>query len=439
MELLPAQIIRMKRDGHEIPPAVLRELILGYSNDKITEYQMSAFLMAVYFKGMSEPETIAFVHAIMDSGKILLWKDHPRFLVDKHSTGGIGDKTSLIIGPIVAATGLSVPMMAGRGLGHTGGTLDKLESIPGFSVNLSIRKFEEQVVDLGLAFIGQTNEICPADKKLYALRDVTGTVESIPLVCGSILSKKLAEGIEGLVLDVKFGSGAFFKSFESASNLAASLKKVGEGFGPKISVFLTNMDQPLGKYAGNSLEIHECNEILEGKKALNKNGEDLYQDTRELSVKLASEMLFMSGKYETLAQAEEKVLEALVSGKALAKWKQVILRQGGFLTNLPVAKHSFVVRSKSSGFVSSFETENIGYLNIQLGAGRVQIEDALDLSSGIEFHAKVGHAIQVGDPLVTLHGSKLSILSDLEPEISSLIKISPKPLNAQPLIRSILR
>ncbi len=439
MELLPAQIIRMKRDGQEIPAPVLRELILKYSDNKIADYQMAAFLMAVYFKGMTEQETIAFVHATMDSGHILLWKDHPRFLVDKHSTGGIGDKTSMILGPIVAAAGLSVPMMAGRGLGHTGGTLDKLESIPGFSVNLSLRKFEEQVVDLGLAFIGQTNEICPADKKLYALRDVTGTVESLPLVCGSILSKKLAEGVEGLVLDVKFGSGAFFKSLESATRLAETLKKVGEGFGPKISVFLTSMDQPLGRFAGNSLEIFECNEILAGKTCLNKNAEDLYQDTRELSLKLASEMLFMSGHFESLLLAEEKSREILTSGKAMEKWKQVCLRQGGFMANLPVAKHSHVIRAEKAGFISGFETEKIGYLNIQLGAGRVRLEDALDLSAGLEFHGKVGHPVAAGDAILTLHGANHTALIDLEAEARAMVQVSTKPVTAHPLIRSILR
>lgn len=439
MDLLPAEIIRQKRDGKEIPTQVLRDFILGFAGDLITDYQMAAFMMAVYFRGMSDRETKDLVQAIIDSGHHLLWSGHPRFLVDKHSTGGIGDKTSMIVGPLVAAAGLSVPMMAGRGLGHTGGTLDKLESIPGFSVNLSLKKFEEQVLDLGLAFIGQSHELCPADKKLYALRDVTGTVESLPLVCGSILSKKLAEGIQGLVLDVKFGSGAFFKSYDSALELGKALKKVGEGFGPKITVCLSNMDQPLGRFAGNSLEIFECLEILSGKSAVNSQGVDLYQDTRDLSIHLAAEMLLTSGKYKSQAEAAKRASEILSSGQALEKWKQVCLRQGGFLNNLPKAEFQHPVVSTASGFISRFNTEKIGYLNIKLGAGRTRLEDSLDLSSGIEFHLKVGHAVKTGDPLVTLHGSDLAKLKSLEDEVRSLISISPSAVPQPDLIRSILR
>lgn len=439
MDLLPAEIIRQKRDGKEIPTEVLRNFVLGFSNNKIADYQMAAFMMAVYFKGMSAQETKDLVQSIIDSGHQLLWKDHPRFLVDKHSTGGIGDKTSMILGPIVAACGLSVPMMAGRGLGHTGGTLDKLESIPGFGVGLSLKKFEEQVLDLGLAFVGQSQELCPADKKLYALRDVTGTVESLPLVCGSILSKKLAEGIQGLVLDVKFGSGAFFKSYESALELGKALKKVGEGFGPKISVCLSSMDQPLGRYAGNSLEIFECSEILAGKTALNSEGIDLYQDTRNLSIKLAAEMLFTSGHYSDITIAEKKASDVLASGQALEKWKKVCLRQGGFLENLPKAKHQLKVIAQSSGAVSGFNTEKLGYINIKLGAGRTKLEDELDLSAGLEFHLKVGHKVKAGDTLVTLHGSEPARLKALEDEVRSLISISSSPVAPPDLIRSILR
>lgn len=439
MSLLPAQLIRLKRDGHEIPTETLREFVLGYTAGKITEYQMAAFLMAVFFRGMTPKEMNGYVQSIMDSGKQLKWEGHPRFLVDKHSTGGIGDKTSMILGPIVAAAGLSVPMMAGRGLGHTGGTLDKLESIPGFSVDLTIREFEEQVLDLGLAFIGQTPEICPADKKLYALRDVTGTVESTPLVCGSILSKKLAEGIRGLVLDVKFGDGAFFKDFSAAEHLAKSLKSIGENFGTKVSVFLTSMEQPLGRYAGNSLEIFECLEILSGNTSA-PQGIDLYTDTRELSLQLAAEMLFLSGKYTSLATAYGKAKEILESGKALQKWKEVCLRQGAFLEKLPIARHSFVIPARETGFVSRFETEKIGYLNIKLGAGRIRLEDQLDPTAGIEFHAKVGHPIRKGEPLITLHGSDMSLLKSHADEAQELVQLTSNA-DAPPasLIRSILR
>lgn len=439
MEFLPAQIIRQKRDGQEISPPVLRKLILDFSQDKLDSYQMSAFLMATYFQGMTDQETRVLTQAIIDSGKSLKWDPTLGACVDKHSTGGIGDKTSLIVGPLVAAAGLRVPMMAGRGLGHTGGTVDKLESIPGFQTQLTTEKFQTLVNKVGVAIIGQSEEMCPADKRLYALRDVTGTVESIPLICGSILSKKLSEGVTGLVLDVKYGSGAFFKSPESARELAQALKRVGEGFGPKISTFVTNMDQPLGRFAGNALEIQECVEILQNKTCLQANGLDLYSDTRDLSIALAAEMLMLGGLFKDLDAAVSRCVELLVSGQAFQKWTQLCEAQGGHFLKLPKAEFSLTAKASATGFIHSFKTEDLGYLNIQLGAGRRKLSDQIEFTSGLEFHVKTGQPIRSGDPLVTLHGRSKSTLEELLPSCQSLIEISDKPPEARPLIHSIFR
>lgn len=444
MEFLPAQIIRQKRDGHEIPPAVLRKLILDFAQDKLDSYQMSAFLMATYFQGMTDQETRVLTQSIIDSGKSLKWDTSQGgrtqgACVDKHSTGGIGDKTSLIVGPIVAAAGLRVPMMAGRGLGHTGGTVDKLESIPGFKTQLTTEKFQNLVNQIGIAIVGQSEEMCPADKRLYALRDVTGTVESIPLICGSILSKKLSEGVSGLVLDVKYGSGAFFKSPEAASDLARALKRVGEGFGPKISTFVTNMDQPLGRFAGNALEIQECVEILQNKTCVQANGFDLYSDTRDLSIALAAEMLMLGGLFADLDSAVSLCVEILSSGKAFQKWTQLCTAQGGDFLKLPKALHSRTAKAPKSGYIHSFKTEDFGYLNIQLGAGRRKLTDAIEFTSGLEFHVKKGHPIQAGEPMVTVHGPALKTLEEVLPSCLNLIEISEHPPEASPLIHSIFR
>ena len=262
--MLPAEFIKKKRGGAELSQSEIKEFINEYMLGQVTDYQMSAFLMSVYFRGMSKKEIWALTKSMMETGSELAWGSQG-FRVDKHSTGGVGDKTSLVIGPIVAAAGLQVPMISGRGLGHTGGTLDKLESIPGFNVFLDLDAFKRQVVEHGLCFIGQTQEICPADKRMYALRDVTGTVECVPLICASIMSKKLAEGIDGLVLDVKSGSGAFMKSQKEAENLAKNLIEVGKSAKKKIVALVTDMSQPLGRAIGNALEVQECLDVLENK------------------------------------------------------------------------------------------------------------------------------------------------------------------------------
>jgi len=292
---LPAEIIKAKRNGEVLSAEDINEFIQGYAQGAIPDYQMSALLMAIFFRSMNKEETLALTKAMLYSGETVDFSSVPGFKIDKHSTGGVGDKTSLILGPIVAAAGVPVPMISGRGLGHTGGTLDKLESIPGFNTQKSLEEFVQLVRENLICFIGQTKEICPADKKIYALRDVTATVESLPLICASIMSKKLAEGIDGLVLDVKHGSGAFMKTLENAEELAVNLMTIARGYGKKVSALLTNMDQPLGRYAGNSLEVEECVAIMKNESFIGPAGYDLYEDTRELSLRLSSQMLFLAG------------------------------------------------------------------------------------------------------------------------------------------------
>ncbi|PWU21040.1 MAG: thymidine phosphorylase [Bdellovibrio sp.] len=438
MNLLPTQIIRLKRDGKVLPAPVLRQWIQEYGKGHIPDYQMSAFLMAVCLRGFSSEELHASVEAMIESGVTLHWPKHPRFLVDKHSTGGIGDKTSLILGPIVAAAGLSVPMMSGRGLGHTGGTLDKLESIPGFQTRLELPSFQEQVEKLNIAFIGQTEEICPADRKLYSLRDVTGTVESMNLISGSIMSKKIAEGIQGLVLDVKFGTGAFFKTLEESAELARQLMAIGHQFGKKVVALVTDMNQPLGRFAGNALEVHECIDILTGQVHRNSHQEDSYADTRELSIQLAAQMMNLSGRWGNLAAAEQEARHVLNSGQAYNKFVEICRAQGGDLTRLPRPRHSRIVPVTVDGFITGFDLEAIGYLNVQLGAGRVQLTDVIDPTAGIEFHHKLGHAVRRGEPLMTLYAADEKRLHQVAEKVGACVSYGQQAPPKFSLIRKVM-
>lgn len=436
--LLPAELIRKKRNGHELTSLEIESWIQHYTDGTIPDYQMAAFLMAVYFRGMTTQETSALVKAMMSSGQVLTWQGHANFRVDKHSTGGIGDKTSLILAPLVAAAGLSVPMMSGRGLGHTGGTLDKLESVPGFSTQISLVDFDHLVRNENLAMIGQTPAICPADKKMYALRDVTGTVESLPLVCASIMSKKLAEGIDGLVLDVKFGSGAFFKEQEKARELAKALKGIGLQFGKKVTALLTNMNQPLGAFAGNALEMFECAEILKGKTRLNDSGLDLYEDTRQLSLELAAQMLVLSGQFGAMDDCRRKVESLLSSGAGYVYFEKMLSNQGGRFAELPQPKHHRILRSDREGYVTAFNSEKIGYLNVALGAGRAKVEDLIEPTAGMEFHAKIGHKVKIGSPLVTLYGLNPDKFAAIEADVLGCITVSPQFVAPAPLIVATL-
>ena len=350
-------VIRKKRDGIELSQAEIEGFVNAYTNAEIPDYQVSAWLMAVVLRGMTRPETAALPDAMLHSGDVLDLSSLPAKKVDKHSTGGVGDKTSLVLAPLAAAAGVSVPMISGRGLGHTGGTLDKLEAIPGFNVNLSLAEFRHVLETCGCAMIGQTAEIAPADRKLYALRDVTGTVESPYLICASIMSKKLAEGIDALVLDVKTGSGAFMKSEKDAAFLAGLMVETGERMGKQVVALITDMDQPLGNMIGNALEVVEVVEVLRG------GGPE---DLRELCLELAGWMLHLGGASKTVAEGKAQSSRLISSGKALEKFRQMVKLQGGDsrviddAKRLPQAQHTMPVTSAKAGYVGSIQCEQVG-------------------------------------------------------------------------------
>ncbi len=395
-------IIRKKRDGMELSRAEIEYLVNAYTDHKIPDYQVSAWLMAVILRGLSRDETSALTDAMLHSGDVLDLSEFPAKKVDKHSTGGVGDKTSLVLAPLVAAGGLIVPMISGRGLGHTGGTLDKLESIPGFNVNLSVPEFRSVLQKCGCCMIGQTAEIAPADRKLYALRDVTGTVESPYLICASIMSKKLAEGIDALVLDVKTGSGAFMKKEEDAEFLAALMVETGERMGKEVVALITNMDQPLGLHVGNSLEVVEVIDILRGQGP---------EDLRELCLELAARMFQMGEVADTAVQGKRLAEELISSGKALARFRQMVELQGGDTSTiddpsrLPRARTVQDVRSTKTGYVSSIDCEAIGTACVVLGGGRENKEDSVDPAVGFVLHRKLGDAVAAGEPLLTVHSN----------------------------------
>ncbi len=401
--MIATEIITSKRNGGELSLEQIQFFINGYTSDKIPDYQMSALLMAIFINGMSEQETIDLTLTMLNSG-VKIQFDSSLFPVDKHSTGGVGDKTSLILAPIVAACGVPVPMMSGRGLGHTGGTLDKLEAIPGFNVSLTLDVFKNQVEKLGLSFIGQTTHICPADKKIYALRDVTATVESLPLICASIMSKKIAEGIRGLILDVKTGSGAFMKTIEQSQSLAKNLIKIGKAHGIQTQALITDMNQPLGRFAGNALEIQECLSILKRSSFSHYKYTD-FSDTENLSVELSAAMISLGLKI-SLDEARARALHALNSGLAFEKFAEACHRQGGDIERIPVATHSTAVTAPKSGVLQSINTEKVGLAGIVIGAGRRLVTDPILPEAGIEIHKKIGDSIHPGDSLFTIHSNK---------------------------------
>ena len=393
-------MIRKKRDGVELSREEIEGLVSAYTNGEIPDYQVSAWLMAVVLKGMTRPETAALTDAMLHSGDVLDLSLLPTRKVDKHSTGGVGDKTSLVLAPLVAAAGIAVPMISGRGLGHTGGTLDKLEAIPGFNVNLPVAEFRRVLEVCGCAMIGQTAEIAPADRKLYALRDVTGTVESPYLICASIMSKKLAEGIDALVLDVKTGSGAFMKSEKDAAFLAELMVETGERMGKQVVALITDMDQPLGNMIGNALEVVECVDVLRG------GGPE---DLRELCLELAGWMLHLGGATGTVAEGKQLSAELISSGKALGKFRRMVELQGGSVatiddtSKLPRAKSTLQVAAPKSGFIASMQCEQIGTACVILGGGRERKEDSVDPAVGIVLHKKVGDRVAASEALATIH------------------------------------
>lgn len=399
-QIRAVDVITKKRDGRELSAAEIESFVAGYTSGGIPDYQASAWLMAVVLRGMSRAETAALTNAMLHSGEVLDLSEFSAVKVDKHSTGGVGDKTSLVLAPLVAAGGLIVPMISGRGLGHTGGTLDKLESIPGFNVNLSVAQFRRVLGACGCSMIGQTAEIAPADRKLYALRDVTATVESPYLICASIMSKKLAEGIDALVLDVKTGCGAFMKKEEDAEFLAQLMVETGELVGKKMVALITDMNQPLGTHVGNSLEVIECLEVLRG------GGPD---DLRELCLELAGWMLYLGGAENTPVLGKTKAEQLLRSGEALQVFRKMVKLHGGderVIDNthlLPRARHHREIVSPTAGFVSEIDCRAVGIASVILGGGRAKKEDAVDPAVGIIMHRKLGDSVAAGEPLCTIH------------------------------------
>jgi pyrimidine-nucleoside phosphorylase len=392
-------IIADKRDGKKLGAEQIRFLVDGYVQGKIPDYQASSFLMAVYFRSMDEEETVALTRAIIDSGVTVDFSDLGGPVVDKHSTGGVGDKTSLIIAPLVACCGVFVPMISGRGLGHTGGTLDKLESIPGFKVSLSLQQFKEIVRRVGTGLIGQTAELAPADKKLYALRDVTATVESIPLIVASIISKKIAEGIDGLVLDVKTGSGAFMKTLKDSQALAHGLVKTGRLLGKKVTALISNMEEPLGHAVGNSVEVIESVEVLRG------GGPE---DVKQVSFALAAEMLLLAGRAKNPEEAHGLLNQKIITGEALDKLREIISAQGGNPEvvdedlHLALASHRYEIKATRKGFVQSVKAEPIGKAAMLLGAGRETVESRIDPTAAVWVRKKSGEEVNQNEPLCTL-------------------------------------
>ncbi|NLK67783.1 MAG: pyrimidine-nucleoside phosphorylase [Clostridiaceae bacterium] len=423
-------IIVKKRNGEKLTKEEIKYFIDGYTNGGIPDYQASAFLMATYFKGMDAEETLWLTEAMLHSGDVVDLSCIPGIKVDKHSTGGVGDKTTLVIAPIVASCGVPVAKMSGRGLGHTGGTIDKLESIPGFRTSLSPTEFIANVKEIGIAVAGQTGNLAPADKKLYALRDVTGTVEDVSLIAASIMSKKLASGSDAIVLDVKIGSGAFMKSFEDARKLARTMVDIGHGAGKKTIAILTDMDRPLGNNIGNALEVSEAVEVLKG-----KGGDDL----REVCIELAANMLFLAGKCDIEA-CRKQVIDAIDNRTALNKLIQMVERQGGDpkaiedTTRLPQASVKVEWKSDMSGYIEKMHAEKLGIASLILGAGRKNKDDVIDPSAGIVLCKKPGDKVEAGQTLAILHTSDNERVMEALYVLKTAISISKTPVPRNPLI-----
>jgi pyrimidine-nucleoside phosphorylase len=429
-------VIQKKRDGHELTGDEIAAFVEGFTRGTIPDYQASALAMAVFFKGMTAAETVALTESMMRTGEVLDLSELPGPKVDKHSTGGVGDKTSMVLAPLAAACGVYVPMISGRGLGHTGGTLDKLESIPGFRVGLSLAEFRAVLRASHLGLIGQTPEIAPADRKLYALRDVTATVESRPLIAASIMSKKMAEGIDALVLDVKTGDGAFMVKEEDSRALAEAMLAIGRGMGKKIVALITDMEQPLGRTVGNALEIAECIETLQGKGP---------EDLETLSVELAAWMLSLAGAAPTLDAARRRVREALSSGDGLRKFQEVIALQGGDprvcddLARLPRAAETIELRAESAGRVTGFACRAVGTAAMLLGAGRETVDSRIDPGVGFVLRKKVGDAVAAGDALVTIHVNDRRRLDEARAMLRRAIRIGPEAPPPRPLVHAVLQ
>jgi pyrimidine-nucleoside phosphorylase len=424
-------IIRKKRDGLALTAGEIEAFVSGATGRGWPDYQVSALLMAIVLRGMDAAETATLTGAMVRSGVRLDLSDLPGSKADKHSTGGVGDKTSLVLAPLAAACGVVVPMMSGRGLGHTGGTLDKLEAIPGFRVGLALDEFRRALAAVGCAMVGQTAEIAPADKALYALRDVTATVESIPLISASIMSKKIAEGISALALDVKCGRGAFMRERADARRLAESLVAIGTAQGVRTEALLTAMDVPLGRAAGNALEVSEAIDTLKGRGP---------PDLEQLSVVLASRMVHLGGVAPTPEEAERRVREALTSGRGLEKFRAVVARQGGdprVIDDprlLPAAPHREVLRADRAGYVQGFDALQVGRATVALGAGRDRVEDGVDPAVGVIVLARPGDRVKAGDALLELHYRDSARLAAARALLDGACPISDAPPAPGPLV-----
>lgn len=423
-------IIKKKRDGEKLSPEEIHFVIDGYVKGTIPDYQVSALLMAIFLKGMDFEETQYLTEAMIKSGKTVDLSGIHGPKVDKHSTGGVGDKISLVLGPLVASCGVIVPMISGRALGHTGGTLDKLDSIPGYRTSISISEFLNILSDVGISIIGQTEELVPADRKLYALRDVTATVESIPLITSSIMSKKIAEGIEGLVLDVKTGSGAFMRSIREARRLARSLVETGKLMGKKVVALITNMDQPLGNAVGNAIEVVESVRVLK-----NEGPEDV----RELTISLGVEMLMLAGISHYRKSARRLLEEALESGKAYEKWREMVIAHGGDPDAIEKddfikVKGTYLIKASSSGYLHSFDTFRVGLGATVLGAGRTRKEDEIDHNVGIMVMKKQGDYVGKDDVIFEILYNDEKKLEDTLGYLEGAFKISKEKPTEKPIV-----
>jgi pyrimidine-nucleoside phosphorylase len=418
--LTPSLIIQKKRDGSQLTKEEIEYFISGVVKNEIPDYQASALLMAIFFKGLTVDETMALTESMLKSGERYEFRSVTGPKVDKHSTGGVGDKVSIILAPLAAACGLKVPMMSGRGLGHSGGTLDKLESITGFKTQLSYSEMSEMLKTVGCGMIGQSEKMVPADRKLYALRDVTGTVECIPLITASIVSKKVAEGTEAIVFDVKVGSGAFMKTLSEAKKLSQSLVKVSRKLGLKSRALLTNMNQPLGSAVGNGLEIEECIAVLKNE----NHPEFAYGDLKELTLQLCSHMLELSGIVKNIAQGRKLACQKLQDGSAWTKFQELVKAQGGQIAPFKEAPRVTIWKAKKGGFLTQMDTEVIGRILVELGGGRKKVSDGVDPSVGLLFYKKLGAKVSSGEPIVKVFSKTDTNLTELEEFFNSAIQIS---------------
>ena len=434
--MLMPDLIAKKRDGGELSTEEIQFMIDGYVRGEIPDYQMSAMCMAIYFRGMTDRETLDLTTAMKNSGDVVDLSAITGIKADKHSTGGVGDKTSLILCPMVAACGLRIAKMSGRGLGHTGGTLDKLESFPGYNISIGEQRFLENVNRIGIALMGQTAVLVPADKKLYALRDVTGTVPSIPLIVSSIMSKKLASGADVIVLDVKCGSGAFMKTESDAQELARGLTRIGRLSGKKCAAVITDMDQPLGCAVGNALEVKEAISVLRG---------ETKGDLLELCLTLGSCMLTEAGFAADEAAARQMLQESIDSGAALHKLAELVEAQDGSAADvydtkrLPLAPVQMEVPSACAGYLSHIECEKVGLISMHLGGGRASKEDAIDLSVGLVLHKKVGDRVEQGESLGTIHAATEEKAREAAELLRACCSFSAEPVERPALIKAVIR